>query len=272
MMLKRIQKKIYLLLFLGLFYFENSVNLIAQVPQTKRSEQDSFLKNIRAKKKNNDLQKTRQGRKKSNSNDDWKIRIRHQIGTYYNEEGENEPWVKKDRHDVKIWSIIFNKIGISEVDMDFFSSGFYNNQYSNIGDKRYRWTYRYNVKSTLLTYTFGDKFNLTLGTPLNANGRIWVREESYNNSTNEVSYIDYFESTKLKNNIKNFFFDGISTITFGFEYSGIEFLLGISSKIDYKFTDLKCSTNPCRLSSHEIYQPESLEKNPWYDLGLGFSF
>ena len=32
----------------------------AQVPQTKRSEQDSFLKNIRAKKRNNDLQKARQ--------------------------------------------------------------------------------------------------------------------------------------------------------------------------------------------------------------------
>ena len=38
----------------------------AQVPQTKRSEQDSFLKNIRAKKRNNDLQKARQGKKKSN--------------------------------------------------------------------------------------------------------------------------------------------------------------------------------------------------------------
>ena len=40
--------------------------VFAQVPQTKRSEQDSFLKNIRAKKRNNDLQKARQGKKKSN--------------------------------------------------------------------------------------------------------------------------------------------------------------------------------------------------------------
>ena len=38
----------------------------AQVPQTKRSEQDSFLKNIRAKKRNNDLQKARRVKGRSN--------------------------------------------------------------------------------------------------------------------------------------------------------------------------------------------------------------
>ena len=48
----------------------------AQVPQTKRSEQDSFLKNIRAKKRNNDLQKSRQAKGKSNQKNDDKIRIR----------------------------------------------------------------------------------------------------------------------------------------------------------------------------------------------------
>ncbi len=46
----------------------------AQVPQTKRSEQDSFLKNIRTKKRNNDLQKARQQKGKSNSSNEWKIR------------------------------------------------------------------------------------------------------------------------------------------------------------------------------------------------------
>ena len=46
----------------------------AQVPQTKRSEQDSFLKNIRAKKRNNDLQKARQGNKRSNLLKNYKPR------------------------------------------------------------------------------------------------------------------------------------------------------------------------------------------------------
>ena len=39
--------------------FFNS-EVFAQVPQTKRGDQDSFMKNIRAKKRNNDLQKARQ--------------------------------------------------------------------------------------------------------------------------------------------------------------------------------------------------------------------
>ena len=42
----------------GVVCFLTSTDVFAQVPQTKRSEQDSFLKNVRAKKRNNDLQKS----------------------------------------------------------------------------------------------------------------------------------------------------------------------------------------------------------------------
>ena len=59
--------------------FSNS-EVFAQVPQTKRGDQDSFLKNIRTKKRNNDLQKARQQKRNSDSSDDWKIRIRNQSG------------------------------------------------------------------------------------------------------------------------------------------------------------------------------------------------
>ena len=45
--------------------FSNS-EVFAQVPQTKRSDQDSFLKNTRAKKRNNDLQKARRVKGRSN--------------------------------------------------------------------------------------------------------------------------------------------------------------------------------------------------------------
>ena len=41
----------------GVVCFLTSTDVFAQVPQTKRSEQDSFLKNVRAKKRKNDLQK-----------------------------------------------------------------------------------------------------------------------------------------------------------------------------------------------------------------------
>ena len=44
--------------------FSNS-EVFAQVPQTKRGDQDSFLKNIRSKKRNNDLQKARRAKGRS---------------------------------------------------------------------------------------------------------------------------------------------------------------------------------------------------------------
>ena len=93
----------------------------AQVPQTKRSEQDSFLKNIRAKKRNNDFQKARQQKRNLDSSDDWKIRIRHQSGKYNEEEGENRSDYKKDVTDVKIWTLIIGKIGFSNLKQDYYS-------------------------------------------------------------------------------------------------------------------------------------------------------
>jgi hypothetical protein len=46
--------------------FSNS-EVFAQVPRKKRGDQDSFLKNIRAKKRNNDLQKAIQQKRNSDS-------------------------------------------------------------------------------------------------------------------------------------------------------------------------------------------------------------
>ena len=56
---------ILMLVFLmsGVVCFLTSTEVFAQVPQTKRSEQDSFLKNVRAKKRNNDLQKSNRSKK-----------------------------------------------------------------------------------------------------------------------------------------------------------------------------------------------------------------
>ena len=50
----------------GVMCLFSNQDVHAQVPQTKRSEQDSFLKNIRAKKKNNDLQKKFRNKQKIN--------------------------------------------------------------------------------------------------------------------------------------------------------------------------------------------------------------
>ena len=58
----------------GVMCLFTNQDIHAQVPQTKRSEQDSFLKNIRAKKRNNDLQK--KFRNKQNKSETSKIRLR----------------------------------------------------------------------------------------------------------------------------------------------------------------------------------------------------
>ena len=84
--------------------FSNS-EVFAQVPQTKRGDQDSFLKNIRAKKRNNDLQKARQTKGKSYQKNGKKYRLRG-VNAYKKKGGDN-----KKRH--TSIAIFFNKIGLT---------------------------------------------------------------------------------------------------------------------------------------------------------------
>ena len=60
----------------GVMCLFSTKDVHAQVPQTKRSDQDSFLKNIRTKKRNNDLQKAKRTKGRSNkSNKERKLRL-----------------------------------------------------------------------------------------------------------------------------------------------------------------------------------------------------
>ena len=129
--------------------FSNS-EVFAQVPQTKRGDQDSFLKNIRAKKRNNDLQRARQQKGKSVSSNEWNIRIRHQSGKYNAEEGENRSDYKKDVTDVKIWTLIIGKIGFSNLKQDYYSIRDVSNNSELIAFNKT------NLESTILSYTFGN--------------------------------------------------------------------------------------------------------------------
>ena len=89
----------------GLMCLFTNQDVHAQVPQTKRSEQDSFLKNIRAKKRNNDLQKARQTKGKSYQKIGNKFRLRG-VNAYKKKGGDN-----KQRH--TSIAIFFNKIGLT---------------------------------------------------------------------------------------------------------------------------------------------------------------
>ena len=89
----------------GVMYLFSTHDVHAQVPQTKRSDQDSFLKNIRSKKRNNDLQKARQTKGKSYQKIGNKFWLRG-VNAYKKEEGDN-----KQRHTSV--AIFFNKIGLT---------------------------------------------------------------------------------------------------------------------------------------------------------------
>ena len=156
----------------GVMCLFSTSEVFAQVPQTKRGDQDSFLKNIRAKKRNNDLQKARQQKRNLDSSDDWKIRIRHQSGEYNEEEGENRSDYKKDVTDVKIWTLIIGKIGFSNLKQDYYSIRDVSNNSELIAFNKT------NLESTILSYTFGNNITLTIGTTIENKGNISIGEKS----------------------------------------------------------------------------------------------
>ena len=233
--------------------------VFAQVPQTKRSDQDSFLKNIRAKKRNNDLQKARQQKRNSDSSYDWKIRIRHQSGEYNEEEGENRSDYKKDVTDVKIWSLIIGRIGISNLKQHYYSIDDVSN------DSNLNVSLSYNTESTIISYTFGDKYTLSVGTTVEIKGDIYVREKDIENNT----YTREYSSTNLDSKYSNIFYY-IDTITIGFEFYGIEFLIGTGNQ-DFKFKDFKCDSNDCSKTADEVYSQTKI-KDYWMDFGIGIVF
>ena len=243
----------------GVMFLFSTSDVSAQVPQTKRSDQDSFLKNIRSKKRNNDLQKARQQKRNSDSSDDWKIRIRNQSGEFNEEEGENRSDYKKDVTDVKIWSLIIGRIGISNLKQHYYS----------IDDVSYdsnlNVSLRYNTESTIISYTFGDKYTLSVGTTVEIKGDIYVREKDIENNT----YTREYSSTNLDSKYSNIFYY-IDTITIGFEFYGIEFLIGTGNQ-DFKFKDFKCDSNDCSKSADEVYSQTKI-KDYWMDFGIGIVF
>ena len=231
----------------------------AQVPQTKRSEQDSFLKNIRAKKRNNDLQKARQQKGAQDTSDDWKIRIRFENGNFDKEEGENRSEYKKDVADVKIWSLIFGRIGISNLEQNFYSI---KDVPGNTDLMKFK---RIHSKSTILSYTFGERFTLTLGTTIEKKGGVQIGEIS--KSTGELYNEYYSENLERKYHEILYYID---KITVGFEIYGIELLIG-SGNQDYDFQELQCTSNSCTKFDDEVFNSGRFEDR-WFGFGLGIVF
>ena len=166
----------------GVVCFLTSTEVFAQVPQTKRSEQDSFLKNVRAKKRNNDLQKS--NRSKKYKKETSKIRIR----AMFMGEISNEFMKASTTSDYLIWG-----------NWGFGQSLF---EYkSNLEDKRSETIDSSNhsfkldkIKFNEISYTFSknNSFTLGFGTVSSGKSKIYLYTDDENFYTTRINRSSLF--------------------------------------------------------------------------------
>ena len=235
----------------------------AQVPQTKRSEQNSFLKNIRAKKRNNDLQKARQAKGKSNQKNEDKIRIRILNGE--SKHVFDYGYTLTQTNQINALNIIYNNWGIGLVNHKF--KGFIIDQYEDFhNDINELGITAEDLEINIfeLNYKFGETISLLFGSIFYAEGAAVHYEYQRNN------YISKFVSKeKNPSNEGSGIFYLIDTIQFAIRYSKYELVLGY---YDYNlsFKNFECEDSKC-LTSLEG-QKFSTNPNKTMMLGLGFVF
>ena len=161
--------------------------------------------------------------------------------------------------DIKISTLIIGNIGISNLKQHYYSIDEVSNN-SNLTA-----SLRYNTESTIISYVIGDKFTLSIGTTIEINGDIIINEKDKNTG----SYTREYSSTNLDSKYSNFLYY-IDTITFGFEFYGIEFLFG-TGKQDFKFKDFQCDSSDCSKTANEVYSQNKI-KDYWIDFGIGIVF
>ena len=156
----------------GVMCLFSTQDVYAQVPQTKRSEQDSFLKNIRAKKRNNSLQK--KFREKQKTSEDSKIRLRlMMMDTIRFNNGK--AWTTSDY-------LIWGSLGFGQ------SKFGYKKDINSSESSDYYDAFRFrNVIFNEISLTFGRNGAFTLGGGIVLKGQVEVyvyTEDEYFNSKN----------------------------------------------------------------------------------------
>ena len=194
----------------------------AQVPQTKRSEQDSFLKNIRAKKRNNELQKARQGRGKSHENNKPEFRIRYLNGTSENNVSDDPEYVQKAI--IKSLNIIYKSIGIGVNRID--TTSFYKN----------RLTEESNFINYNILFSFGEILNFTIGRSFYDTAEIYKKH----------TLKDGREVDIKSNNINNYenHYLGLNTLSLSYTINFVEFIFSYNASW-ITFKDYECPANDC---------------------------
>ena len=155
----------------GVMCLFSNQDVYAQVPQTKRSEQDSFLKNIRAKKRNNDLQKARRAKERSGKSNNNKLRFRFITGETKKDELKGK--IGEEYNKINSLNIFYNSIGIgltnykNEGCKGNADSGEFTYCENTLTTKPYQ-VGEVNVISIL--YNFGNNLFFTIGGDLYASG------------------------------------------------------------------------------------------------------
>ena len=160
-----------ILLMSGVMCLFSTSEVHAQVPQTKRSEQNSFLKNIRAKKRNNDLQKARRAKERSGKSNNNKLRFRFITGETKKDELKGK--IGEEYNKINSLNIFYNSIGIgltnykNEGCKGNADSGEFTYCENTLTNKPYQ-VGEVNVISIL--YNFGNNLFFTVGGDLYASG------------------------------------------------------------------------------------------------------
>ena len=245
----------------GVMCLFSTSEVFAQVPQTKRSEQDSFLKNIRAKKRNNDLQKAMRGKVRSNQKNQSIIRIRG-VNAYQKKGDDN-----KQRH--TSFAIFYNKIGLT---YNYYSKKRDQTlENSETSEKRIFNIYHKIINESIsLSYLFGDKINFSIGISKDItrkeDGAI-IRYGIQADGTTD----DYI--LKAQKSTPEFYL----TYSFGLNISFFEIVATAVQK-NLKYENYVCENSSCP------YNAEQIEKDSdflnlddtyfpfWYGIGIGFVF
>ena len=197
-----------------------------------RREFKFHQENIRAKKRNNDLQKARQGNKRSNLLKNYKPR-RLRVFLDKREKSRTSPQLEgiEETNNFSFY-YIFQNYGIGYSEYKF--KGFWLD--NNFGEDFKVPHESGEVKSINLYYTLGNKLSLTLGYPLYAEGSAVVGDESGQHSYNTLfkpKLGKRFWSLLDTEDIDGFYLDA------GYYIGFLEINFRINSPV-YSFKEFEC--------------------------------
>ena len=194
----------------GVMCLFSTENVYAQVPQTKRSEIDGWLKGIRSKKKNNDLQKKLDNKGMNSEGSEIKIRL-------------SSGRIEFDKGSASSSTIYFTWGSFGVGQSEFFYGKDYNSDYS----------FRFKpIIFNEMSYSFGKNNNYTLGFGNIKSGDVGI----YISETNED-----FRANTIKGNSSFFLYSynlSFFEILFGYRYIRVEasdFLTFTPSTVSEKY-------------------------------------